>query len=79
MRHGQLSRQELDRDSDALPDLADNVRRPDEEELERVRQELELEAVSRAERIERALLEPHESPPVLPIPPEPEPETEPEA
>ena len=77
MRHGQLSRQELDRDRNALPDLADNVHRPDEEELERVRKELELEGVARAERIQRALSEAHEPPPVLPAPPEPE--TEPEA
>jgi hypothetical protein len=79
MRHGQLSRQELDGDSNELPDLADNVHRPDGEELERLRKELELERVARAERIQRALSEAHEPPPVLPVPPEPEPETEPGA
>lgn len=78
MRHGQLSPQEVDRDSNALPDLADNVHRPDEEELERLRKELELEEVARAERIQRALTEEREPPPAFPIPPEPEPETEPE-
>jgi hypothetical protein len=77
-RHGQLSQEEVDRDSNALSDLADNVHRPDEEELERVRKELELEGVARADRIQRALTEPREPLPVLPIPPEPEPEPEPE-
>ena len=53
-RQGQISRDNLERHTHALPDLAENVHRPDEEELERVRGELELEQRVRNQRIERA-------------------------
>jgi len=70
VRQGQLSQENLERNTKALPDLAQNVSRPDEEELERVREELELEQVARDRRIERALTEPSEPvapPPVVPF------------
>ena len=40
-----------------LPDLADKLRRPSDEEIESLRQELQSESSQRAERIGRQLLE----------------------
>ncbi len=74
LRQGQLSQESVDRSTQALPDLAANVHAPDEDELERLREELVLEQRARARRIERALAEPSEPeappPPVIPIEPE---------
>ncbi len=74
LRQGQLSQKAVDESLAALPDLASNVHQPDEEELARVREEIEDEQRARARRIERALLEPSEPPPppppVVPIEPE---------
>ena len=57
---------------DSLPDLSDNLRRPSDEEVESLRQELMSEASARAERIERQLKEdrtPRQQPqaPVVPF------------
>ncbi len=73
LRQGQLSQKAVEESLRALPDLASNVHQPDDEELARVREELEDEQRARARCIERALLEPSEPPPpppVVPIEPE---------
>ncbi len=74
LRQGQLSRKALEASVQALPDLASNVHQADDEELARLRQELEDEQRTLSKRIERALLEPNEPPPppppVVPIEPE---------
>ncbi len=74
LRQGQLSRKALEASMQALPDLASNVHQADDEELARLREELEDEQRTRSKRIERALLEPNEPPPppppVVPIKPE---------
>ncbi len=74
LRQGQLSRKALEASMQALPDLASNVHQADDEELARLREELEDEQRIRSKRIERALLEPNEPPPppppVVPIEPE---------
>ncbi len=74
LRQGQLSRKALEASMQALPDLASNVHQADDEELARLREELEDEQRTRSKRIERALLEPNEPPPppppVVPIEPE---------
>ncbi|TDJ02230.1 MAG: hypothetical protein E2O73_02945 [Deltaproteobacteria bacterium] len=74
MRQGQLSRKALEASVQALPDLASNVHQADDDELARLREELEDEQRNRSKRIERALLEPNEPPPppppVVPIEPE---------
>lgn len=74
LRQGQLSHKALEASVQALPDLASNVHQADDEELARLREELEDEQRNRSKRIERALLEPNEPPPppppVVPIEPE---------
>ncbi len=74
LRQGQLSQKALEASVQALPDLASNVHRADDEEIARLREELEDEQRTRSKRIERALLEPNEPPPppppVVPIEPE---------
>ncbi|MCZ6568753.1 MAG: hypothetical protein O7B23_01155 [Deltaproteobacteria bacterium] len=74
LRQGQLSRKALEASVQALPDLASNVHQADDDELARLREELEDEQRNRSKRIERALLEPNEPPPpppaVVPIEPE---------
>ncbi len=74
LRRGQLSQKALEASVQALPDLASNVHRADDEEIARLREELEDEQRTRSKRIERALLEPNEPPPppppVVPIEPE---------
>ncbi len=73
LRQGQLSQKEFEASVQALPDLASNVHQADDEELARLREELEDEQRIRSKRIERALLEPNEPPPpppVVPIEPE---------
>ncbi len=73
LRQGQLSQKALDASVQALPDLASNVHQADDEEIARLREELEDEQQTRSKRIERALLEPNEPPPpppVVPIEPE---------
>jgi hypothetical protein len=42
---------------ESLPDLSDNLRHPSDEELEALRQELVAESTSRAERIQRQMVE----------------------
>ena len=77
LRQGKTSPSEVEEALKALPDLADNVKRPEPEELERLAEELESERTARAERIERALSAPAETelPPTFHMPTEP---TEPE-
>ncbi|MCZ6822413.1 MAG: hypothetical protein O7F10_05625 [Deltaproteobacteria bacterium] len=74
LRQGQLSRKALEASVQALPDLASNVHQADDDELARLREELEDEQRNRSKRIERAQLEPTEPPPpppaVVPIEPE---------
>ncbi len=74
LRQGELSRKALEASVQALPDLASNVHQADDDELARLREELEDEQRNRSKRIERALLEPNEPPPppppVVPIEPE---------
>ncbi len=74
LRQGQLSQKALEASVQALPDLASNVHQADDEELARLRQELEDEQRTRSKRIERALRERNEPqpppPPVVPIEPE---------
>ncbi len=73
LRQGQLSQKALEASVQALPDLASNVHQADDEEIARLREELEDEQQTRSKRIERALLEPNEPPPpppVVPIEPE---------
>ena len=73
-RQGQLSQKSFEASVQALPDLASNVHQADDEEIARLREELEKEQLTRSNRIERALLEPNEPPPppppVVPIEPE---------
>jgi hypothetical protein len=55
----------------SLPDLADHLRKPSDEEVESLRQELATESTRRAERIQRQLLEdrtPRQQAPVAVIP-----------
>ncbi len=74
LRQGQLSQKEFEASVQALPDLASNVHQADDEEIARLREELEDEQRIRSKRIERALREPNEPPPppppVVPIEPE---------
>ncbi len=74
LRQGQLSQKAVEESLGALPDLASNVHQADDEELARLREELEDEQRARTRRIERALVEPSEPPPppppVVPIDPE---------
>ncbi len=74
LRQGQLSQKAFEASVQALPDLASNVHQADDEEIARLREELEKEQLTRSNRIERALLEPNEPPPppppVVPIEPE---------
>ncbi len=74
LRQGQLSQKEFEASVQALPDLASNVHQADDEEIARLREELEKEQLTRSNRIERALLEPNEPPPAPPpvVPIEPE-------
>jgi hypothetical protein len=56
---------------ESLPDLSDNLRRPSDEEVASLRQELLAESSQRAERIQRQLLEdrtPRQQAPVAVIP-----------
>jgi hypothetical protein len=56
---------------DSLPDLSDNLRRPSDEEVESLRQELLTESTQRGERIERQLKEdrtPRQQPQVPVVP-----------
>jgi hypothetical protein len=56
---------------DSLPDLSDNLRRPSDEEVESLRQELLTESTQRGERIERQLKEertPRQQAPVPVVP-----------
>ena len=74
MSKGQLPRGQAAGARQELPDSAENVCRPDEEELERVREELEKERATREARIECALTEPREveqapQAPVIPFEP----------
>ena len=50
-----------------LPDLADNVAPPEEAELSKLREDLEIEKVARDETVKRALEAPLE--PIAPPPP----------
>jgi hypothetical protein len=55
----------------SLPDLAANLRRPSDEEVKSLRQELQSESTLRAEKIQRQLLEdrtPKQQAPVAVIP-----------
>jgi hypothetical protein len=55
----------------SLPDLADKLRRPSDEEIESLRQELAGESARRAEKIQRQLLEdrtPRQQAPVAVVP-----------
>ncbi len=55
---------------DSLPDLSDNLREVDDDELESLKQELLAEAELRAERVERRIEEARNpKPPALPEPP----------
>ncbi len=77
LRQGRATQRDVEEAQKGLPDLADNVKRLEPEELERLAEELESERTARAERIERALSSPAETelPPTFHIPTEP---TEPE-
>ena len=52
----------------SLPDLNDHLRRPSDEEIESLRQELQNESTLRAERIQRQLLEDRTPRPQAPVP-----------
>lgn len=57
VRTGELSQAQLEQELSQLPDLAERVQPPAEEELEKLRSELGAESEARAERIERFLTE----------------------
>ncbi|MEE9279171.1 MAG: hypothetical protein V3V67_03260 [Myxococcota bacterium] len=53
LRKGDASQAEVDKQIAELPDLGERVEQRSEEELQRVRAELEVEAAARTERVER--------------------------
>ncbi len=57
LRKGDVSQAEVDKQIAGLPDLGERVERSSEEEIQRVRAELEAEAAARTERVQRFLLE----------------------
>ena len=70
LRKGKISAAELEKQAKALPDLADNVYVPSDEELEKLREELTAEHTARNERIQRALEgppAPEPAPPPIPF------------
>ena len=57
MRRGDLSESEVAKELEGLPDLAERSVRDSEEDLQRLRTELETEGAARTERVERFLEE----------------------
>lgn len=71
IRRAETRAQEVADRLGSLPDLAGNLRRPSDEEVESLRQELQSESTLRAEKIQRQLLEdrtPKQQAPVAVIP-----------